>query len=121
MFSTMPRTGTLTLRNIARPLRASISATSCGVVTMTAPVSGTFWVLVRCAAPRGGVGSAGDLIADLRFLVLKVQREGDVPVVVDGEVAHESERDDVARQAGKLHLAQRATHLLLRWHRSSPL
>ena len=37
MFSTMPRIGTPTLRNIATPLIASASATSCGVVTITAP------------------------------------------------------------------------------------
>ena len=41
MFSTMPSTGTFTLRNIASPLRASMSATSCGVVTITAPARGT--------------------------------------------------------------------------------
>ena len=54
MFSTMPSTGTLTLRNICRPLRASISATSCGVVTITAPASGIFWVTVSCASPVPG-------------------------------------------------------------------
>lgn len=32
-------TGTETLENIAIPLRASINATSCGVETITAPVS----------------------------------------------------------------------------------
>ena len=37
MFSTMPSTGTATLRNMASPLRASIRAMSCGVETMTAP------------------------------------------------------------------------------------
>jgi ATP-binding protein involved in chromosome partitioning len=40
MFSTMPTIGTPTFSNILRPLRASISAMSCGVVTMTAPVTG---------------------------------------------------------------------------------
>ncbi len=43
MFSTMPSTGTPTLRNICSPLRASSSAISCGVVTMTAPETGTRW------------------------------------------------------------------------------
>ena len=54
MFSTMPMTGTLTLRNMASPLRASISATSCGVVTITAPASGMLWVTVSCASPVPG-------------------------------------------------------------------
>jgi len=38
MFSTMPRTGTLTFLNIARPRRASIKERSCGVEMMTAPL-----------------------------------------------------------------------------------
>ena len=33
--------GTPTFSNMATPLRASARAMSCGVVTMTAPVSGT--------------------------------------------------------------------------------
>ena len=37
MFSTKPSTGTATLRNMFRPLRASTSAMSCGVDTITAP------------------------------------------------------------------------------------
>ena len=37
MFSTMPSTGMLTLRNMAIAFTASISATSCGVHTTTAP------------------------------------------------------------------------------------
>ena len=45
MFSTIPSTGTETFSNIARPLRASASAMSCGVVTMIAPATGT-----RCAS-----------------------------------------------------------------------
>src|ERR1700737_4948869 len=40
MFSTSPSTGTLTFSNIVAALRASISATSCGVVTMMAPQNG---------------------------------------------------------------------------------
>ena len=41
MFSTTPRTGTETFSNILSPLRASRSAMSYGVVTMTAPLTGT--------------------------------------------------------------------------------
>ena len=48
MFSTTPRSGTLTWPNIAMPRRASISARSCGVETITAPASGTFWAIVSC-------------------------------------------------------------------------
>ena len=54
MFSTMPSTGTLTFWNIARPLRASMSETSCGVVTMTAPERWIFCVSVSCASPVPG-------------------------------------------------------------------
>lgn len=39
MFCTIPSTGTLTLRNISVPLRASSSAMSWGVVTITAPAA----------------------------------------------------------------------------------
>src|SRR5882672_7623711 len=41
MFSTMPSTGTLVRLNMPMPRRASISAKSCGVETMIAPLSGT--------------------------------------------------------------------------------
>ena len=41
MFSTMPRMSTFTCLNISMALRASCSATSLGVVTTTAPVTGT--------------------------------------------------------------------------------
>jgi len=44
-FSTTPSTGMETFWNMRRPLRASSSAMSCGVVTMTAPLTGT-----RCAS-----------------------------------------------------------------------
>ena len=54
MFSTMPSTGTLTRRNMAMPRRASISARSCGVETMTAPLSGTCCAMVSCASPVPG-------------------------------------------------------------------
>ena len=54
MFSTIPSTGTFTFWNIARPLRASMSDTSCGVVTMTAPESWIFCVSVSWASPVPG-------------------------------------------------------------------
>src|ERR1041384_716271 len=45
MFSINPRTGTLTFSNIVAALRASINATSCGVVTMIAPERATVWTI----------------------------------------------------------------------------
>ena len=54
MFSTMPRTGTSTFSNILRPLRASSSAMSCGVVTITAPASGTCCASVSWTSPVPG-------------------------------------------------------------------
>ncbi len=54
MFSTMPRIGTSTRLNIAMPLRASISAKSCGVETMTAPASGTLCEIVSWMSPVPG-------------------------------------------------------------------
>ena len=54
MFSITPRIGTETLRNIVTPRRASISARSCGVETMTAPDSGVAWAMVSCASPVPG-------------------------------------------------------------------
>ena len=59
MFSTMPRIGTPTFSNILRPLRASISAMSCGVVTITAPVTGTF-----CDERQLDVAGAGRQVDD---------------------------------------------------------
>ena len=44
----------LTFWNIVRPLRASMSATSCGVVTITAPERWTFCVSVSCMSPVPG-------------------------------------------------------------------
>lgn len=44
MFSMIPKIGTFTFSNIATPFAASINATSCGVVTITAPDRAT-----RCA------------------------------------------------------------------------
>jgi len=54
MFSTMPTIGTPTFSNILRPLRASISAMSCGVVTMTAPVTGPFCASGSWVSPVPG-------------------------------------------------------------------
>ncbi len=54
MFSTRPRIGMPTFSNILSPLRASISAMSCGVVTMMAPVTGTFCASVNCVSPVPG-------------------------------------------------------------------
>ena len=54
MFSMIPSTGTLTFSNIAKPLRASISAMSCGVETITAPASATCCAIVNCASPVPG-------------------------------------------------------------------
>ena len=47
MFSMMPKTGTSTLRNMFRPLRASSRAMSWGVDTITAPVTGTSWAMAE--------------------------------------------------------------------------
>ncbi len=43
-----------TFSNILSPLRASMSAMSCGVVTMIAPVTGTFWASVSWMSPVPG-------------------------------------------------------------------
>ena len=54
MFSMTPSTGTSTRSNILRPLRASARATSWGVVTMTAPLTGTRWERVSWMSPVPG-------------------------------------------------------------------
>src|SRR5690606_200211 len=54
MFSTTPSTAMPTLANITRPLRASATASSCGVVTITAPATGTFCASVSCRSPVPG-------------------------------------------------------------------
>jgi hypothetical protein len=54
MFSTSPRMGTPTFSNMVTALRASASAMSCGVVTMTAPVSGTRWLRLSWMSPVPG-------------------------------------------------------------------
>ena len=46
--------GTPTFSNIFTPFLASSSAMSCGVVTITAPVSGTFWLSVNWMSPVPG-------------------------------------------------------------------
>ena len=54
MFSMTPRTGMLTLLNIAIAFTASSSATSCGVQTTTAPVSGIACESVSAMSPVPG-------------------------------------------------------------------
>src|SRR5438093_1130842 len=54
MFSRIPRIGTPTCLNIATPLRASMSATSCGVVTTTAPERAILCVRVSWTSPVPG-------------------------------------------------------------------
>ena len=54
MFSTMPRIGTPTFLNISTPRLTSSKAMSCGVVTITAPVSGTRWLSVSAMSPVPG-------------------------------------------------------------------
>ena len=54
MFSTIPNTGTSTLRNMLSALRASSRAMSWGVETITAPASGTRCAMVSCASPVPG-------------------------------------------------------------------
>jgi hypothetical protein len=50
----MPSNGTSTFSNIEQPRRTSFRATSCGVVTMTAPVSGTSCDSEICTSPVPG-------------------------------------------------------------------
>ena len=54
MFSTRPSTGTSTFSNIFSALIASSSAMSCGVVTITAPATGTFCERVSWMSPVPG-------------------------------------------------------------------
>jgi hypothetical protein len=54
MFSTMPRIGVCVCRNIMSPVTVSPSATACGVLTSTAPASGTDCTSVSCASPVPG-------------------------------------------------------------------
>src|SRR5881392_1885226 len=54
MFSMRPSTVTFTLSNIVAAFRASMSATSCGVVTRIAPESATVWTMVSWMSPGTG-------------------------------------------------------------------
>ena len=54
MFSTTPRIGISTFLNIETALTTSMSATSCGVVTITAPVIGMSCDNESCASPVPG-------------------------------------------------------------------
>src|SRR5271157_998023 len=54
MFSTTPRIGQCTCRNILTARVASSSATSCGVVTITTPSTETCCASVNCASPVPG-------------------------------------------------------------------
>ncbi len=54
MFSISPSTGTLTASNIRRPRRAIFRLTNWGVVTMTAPDSGTLWARLNWMSPVPG-------------------------------------------------------------------
>ena len=54
MFSTNPSTGMLTLSNMTLALMASESATSCGVVTTTAPLTETCCAMVSWMSPVPG-------------------------------------------------------------------
>ncbi len=58
MFSMMPSTGTVTLRNISMPFAASCSAMSCGVVTITAPATAARCDKVSWMSPvPGGIST----------------------------------------------------------------
>ena len=54
MFSTRPSTGTSTFCHIASAFSTSMIDTSCGVVTMTAPVTGSSCDSDSCASPVPG-------------------------------------------------------------------
>ena len=54
MFSMIPSTGMLTFSNMATPRRASMSARSCGVETITAPASGALCAIVSWTSPVPG-------------------------------------------------------------------
>jgi len=58
MFSMTPRIGALSFLNIAIAFWATLSATSCGVETITTPVSGIIWHKERVTSPvPGGVST----------------------------------------------------------------
>src|SRR6266404_3837487 len=58
MFSTSPSTGTSTRCHIASAFSTSMTDTSCGVVTMTAPVMGSSCESESCASPVPDDGAA---------------------------------------------------------------
>src|SRR5207248_2298896 len=64
-------------------------------------------------------GILRDLRTGVRVLGLKADRECDV-AAVDANIVNESERNDVARKAGKLDLLQRVKDLFLTGHSISP-
>lgn len=64
MFSTTPTTGVLVLRQKLSSLRTSAIATSCGVLTTTAPstpASRRYCTMLMCSSlvPGGAVGQRG--------------------------------------------------------------
>src|SRR5207253_939715 len=66
-------------------------------------------------AAHGRFRVARDLLSGVRVLGLELDGERDV-AAVDLDVLDETERHDVARQAGKLHALQRLENLLLGGH-----
>ena len=54
MFSTMPSTGMCSLSNICLARTTSASATSCGVVTSTAPAARIYCETVSATSPVPG-------------------------------------------------------------------
>ena len=54
MFSTSPTTGTFSVRNMETAFCTSMSATSCGVETTTAPVSGQDCARLSATSPVPG-------------------------------------------------------------------
>src|SRR6056297_712261 len=54
MFSISPRIGVLNVLNMSMALRASSSATSCGVETTMAPVTSDLWHSVMATSPGTG-------------------------------------------------------------------
>ena len=54
MFSMSPRTGALSFSYIFTARRVSASDTRCGVVTTTAPATGTDWLRLSATSPVPG-------------------------------------------------------------------
>ena len=117
MFSINPRTGTFTLSNMVTALRASISATSCGVVTIMAPASATVCTIVSWMSPvpggRSRMRKSSSPQSHLSQELLRVARDHRAPhdrrcVVIEKE-AHGHELESV--------LFDWHNQLLLRRHR----